>query len=392
MTPTIELLLVEDNRIEARQAEHWLTSRAEVSIRVHWAQCLEAALTRLSQGGIDLVLLDLNLPDTQGLDTFERLRRGAADLPVVVLTGEYDESIGIKAVQAGAEDYLVKQQVDGAKLAKVVQYAVARHQVYQQRARQMGSPSQSRVISLLGAKGGVGTSTLAINVATAIADMGKSVILAELKPSFGSLALSLQCEPTSSLAKLLEIPGEQLDRRRIEAVLSQGPSGSRLLFASHAEKGAGELDAKQAEAIIRELSRLADIVILDLPNWPATTTMIAARLSHYVGLVTAREPLAVRCGQAAVAALHGCGVSGGLVGAIVVGQSELPLSMDTATIRAMLGCDLLGVVPPAAAACHKAYVDAVPLVLSHPEDVTAEAYRSIAKTLTDRRGIQVEAA
>src|SRR5262249_45467525 len=74
----------------------------------------------------DVVLLDLGLPDSDGLDTFLELRRHAPALPVVVLTGLADETLGARAVQEGAQDYLVKGQVEGRVLARAVRYAVER--------------------------------------------------------------------------------------------------------------------------------------------------------------------------------------------------------------------------------------------------------------------------
>jgi diguanylate cyclase (GGDEF)-like protein len=88
---------------------------------------LAAALTLLREETFDAVLLDLNLPDSNGLETFRRLHQEAPHLPVVVLTGLTDESLGGQAVQEGAQDYLVKGQADGHLLARSLRYAQERH-------------------------------------------------------------------------------------------------------------------------------------------------------------------------------------------------------------------------------------------------------------------------
>jgi MinD-like ATPase involved in chromosome partitioning or flagellar assembly len=151
-----------------------------------------------------------------------------------------------------------------------------------------------------------------------------------------------------------------------------------------------ELDFEHTEAIIKGFTHLANFVILDLPGWPSAVTAAAARLSQFVGLVTAREPLAVRCGQSAVAQLKAWGISGGLVGAIIVGQSNLPLAMELSDIQSQLGCGILRIVPPSPAACSKANKDGVPLVLSQPDNEAAEAYIDIAKLLVDHRGVKMD--
>jgi PAS domain S-box-containing protein len=75
---------------------------------------------------IDVVLLDLELPDSQGLETFHRLRAHSSNLPVVVLTEAQDEALGLDAVRAGAQDYVLKNEVSGRQLARILGYAVER--------------------------------------------------------------------------------------------------------------------------------------------------------------------------------------------------------------------------------------------------------------------------
>jgi signal transduction histidine kinase len=84
---------------------------------------------------VAVVLLDLSLPDSQGFDTFRRVRAAAPDVPVVVLSGLQDERMAARAVREGAQDYLVKGQVDGQLLARSLRYAIERRRAEEQRAR-----------------------------------------------------------------------------------------------------------------------------------------------------------------------------------------------------------------------------------------------------------------
>lgn len=129
MTLVIKVLLIEDNRIESLQTQRWLTSATRPSFEVESVDHLQAGICRLAQGGIDIVVLDLNLPDSRGLETFLRLHEQFSDVPMVVLTGDLDETIGPMAVERGAQDYLVKGQCDGKGLSHVLQYAFARHRL-----------------------------------------------------------------------------------------------------------------------------------------------------------------------------------------------------------------------------------------------------------------------
>jgi serine phosphatase RsbU (regulator of sigma subunit) len=123
----VPVLLVEDNPGDARLIEIELAEAAPERFALTRAEELAPALDRLAAGRFGVVLLDLMLPDSQGLDTFQALTEAAPEVPVVVLTGLADESLGVRAVQQGAQDYLVKGQVDGRHLAHALHYAMRRH-------------------------------------------------------------------------------------------------------------------------------------------------------------------------------------------------------------------------------------------------------------------------
>lgn len=96
---------------------------------------LRTGMERLLAGGVDVVLLDLSLPDSQGLETFVRLERTSPTTPIVVLSGLDDEQMAVRAVREGAQDYLVKGRVDGIMLTRSIRYAVERKRAEDERAR-----------------------------------------------------------------------------------------------------------------------------------------------------------------------------------------------------------------------------------------------------------------
>src|SRR5262245_42127511 len=108
--PLIQVLLVEDNPGDALLIEEMLGEAPDVRFELTVVGRLSAAGEALKGGRFAVVLLDLSLPDSQGLDTFRALRRFASRLPVVVLTGLNDEGLAVQAVREGAQDYLVKGQ------------------------------------------------------------------------------------------------------------------------------------------------------------------------------------------------------------------------------------------------------------------------------------------
>lgn len=124
-----KILLIEDNPGDARLIQEMLAEAESGSITIEWVPKLSEGLERLSRGEIDLVLLDLDLPDSRGLDTFLRAYAQAPDVPFVLLTGIDDETLALNAVRKGAQDYLIKGQVDGELLRRAIRYATERKRV-----------------------------------------------------------------------------------------------------------------------------------------------------------------------------------------------------------------------------------------------------------------------
>jgi len=122
----IKILLVEDNASDAHLFRELVRSSAASGLKLEHVPCLKAALERVSNDHFDVVLLDLTLPDEQGLATVKRMRAGASNVPIVVLTGLEDEDMAGKSLRAGAQDYLVKGSVDGDLLVRSMRYATER--------------------------------------------------------------------------------------------------------------------------------------------------------------------------------------------------------------------------------------------------------------------------
>jgi two-component sensor histidine kinase len=125
----IRLLLIEDHEGDARLIKEMLVvTQNTPAFELEWRQELDSGLKRLSEGGLDVLLLDLALPDSKGFETFETALAAAPETAIVVLTGTTDEELGLKTVAGGAQDYLVKGQLDGNMLVRSIRYAIERKQ------------------------------------------------------------------------------------------------------------------------------------------------------------------------------------------------------------------------------------------------------------------------
>ncbi|MBV9864204.1 MAG: diguanylate cyclase [Abitibacteriaceae bacterium] len=128
----IRLLSVEDNPGDARLLRAYLADAGATQFEFLCVERLAEALERVANEAIDVLLVDLSLPDGHGLDNVRRLRAIAAHVPIIVLTGNDDESLAVEALQAGAQDYIVKGDLDSKLLVRSIRYAMERTQVLQE--------------------------------------------------------------------------------------------------------------------------------------------------------------------------------------------------------------------------------------------------------------------
>ena len=136
MTPNpCTVLLIEDNPADARLIMGILREEPAHTTEVLHADNMARGLEALEQGGIAIVLLDLNLPDSSGYDTFVMLQKHAPTIPVIVLTGMDDMALAIRIVHDGAQDYMLKSLVDYTMLARSIRYSIERKEVEQERER-----------------------------------------------------------------------------------------------------------------------------------------------------------------------------------------------------------------------------------------------------------------
>jgi len=126
--PLIQILLIEDNRAEARLLQERLKQASSMEVEVTHVSRLSEALKELEEQGFKVVLLDLSLPDAQGLESLSPLIKKAPDVPIIVLTNNTDSTLAVDAVRQGAQDYLIKRQLNTELLTRSLHYAIERKQ------------------------------------------------------------------------------------------------------------------------------------------------------------------------------------------------------------------------------------------------------------------------
>jgi Flp pilus assembly CpaE family ATPase len=261
-TKTLKVLLIEDSPEYAELVQTWFSPSGEIAFALNWTDSLAAGLKRLGQGGVDVILLDSGLPDSDGLETFLRTRAQAPGVPVIILSAGNSESLALQMIQEGAEDYLVKSTCNRELLVRALQYALIRHKHLAMSATE-ASTDQTKVIGVMGAKGGVGATTLACNLAAELRlQTAKKVLLADLDVHAGTVSFLMSADVKYSMLDAVSIVHE-LDNASWDQLVANAGDDLHIL-PSPCLLGSGELEAAQIRQVLTVARPMYDWMVLDL--------------------------------------------------------------------------------------------------------------------------------
>jgi signal transduction histidine kinase/DNA-binding response OmpR family regulator len=145
----LQILLVEDNAGDARLLSEMFSQERPDSFKLTHLLRMHEAEIHLAKGGVDIILLDMGLPDGHGLDTVRRAHAAAPDVPMIVLTGLDDEVLAAEAMKEGAQDYLIKGQIENRALPRALRHAIERHRMQAETDLIRALQAQARVSSVL---------------------------------------------------------------------------------------------------------------------------------------------------------------------------------------------------------------------------------------------------
>jgi MinD-like ATPase involved in chromosome partitioning or flagellar assembly/CheY-like chemotaxis protein len=370
--PTRALIIEDDPDYESL-----LRSVLSGGFDVMSAPTLAGGLTRLQQFRFDVILLDLNLPDSAGYSTFLRVSEAAGGSAVIVLTTTDEDQLAIKAVEDGAQDYLVKSTIEPGLLPRYIHMALGR----QSRAGSPRRPAAGLVLGFLGSKGGVGTSTVAVNLAALLAQSGADTTFVELGGGPGATSLYLQTQPAHDLSWLLERPADEITAAGLRQCTFEPVLGLRMISTLSSPWTSRAIGADYVRAIASSARRLGTHVVLDFPAGVDEGIAAAVATCDALCMVVDREPAAV---QGAAAVLRRIGLANARsigVSIIAVDRTRLEDRFPPAEFRRQLAQDPLVAIQPAAAAICVSHSARIPLVSLYPEDAFSLSIRELAERL-----------
>src|SRR5665213_2361468 len=129
MENSLRVLVVEDNAGDVRLLREMFSKENPTSFKMTHAPNMREAISHLEKGEVDIVLLDLGLPDAFGLESIRQVHAAAPRIPLIVLTNLDDEGLAFEALRAGAQDYLIKGQVENRALPRALRHAIQSHRL-----------------------------------------------------------------------------------------------------------------------------------------------------------------------------------------------------------------------------------------------------------------------
>lgn len=376
------ILLIEDDPDFAQLIRAALS---EDTFEIRLVATMAAALALLQQFKPEAILADLTLPDSSGFDTFLRVKKHAPGIPIVVLTGLDDDQVAIRAVEYGAQDYLVKASLQPKLLARSMNMALSRQALTDQRS-QAATPAPSglpgSVISFIGSKGGVATSTTAINTAAALARNGLETVLIEWQQgSPGTLSLYLDTEPSQDLGALLRKPASTILISDLRSCLVRVVAGLRLLGFPASPGTWRTLDADHAHAMVSAAREAYPFVLLDLPARIDEGVAQALKLSDSIVMIADREPASLQCGAALARQIRLATSQEQELGLALIHRTEFDSPIPLADIHKELKAHPLATIPSAAASIALSHSVRTPMVLLYPDDLFSVAHFELAEKL-----------
>lgn len=328
-----------------------------------------------------LILLDIMMPDMDGYDVTRRLRSDPtlAHIPIIMFTAKTMVDDKVAGFEAGVDDYLTKP-THPAELTAHIKAVLSRA------TQTQAIPSEkARTMAFLGARGGIGTTTLALNTSIALQQDDDDVIFAELNPGHGTVALELGITNASGVSNLLTRSLKDIHLRSVESEIVSHTSGIRLLVASHSPTDVElEQSVAQMEAIVTNITSMCNTVVLDLGcsmrPYAKPILQLCDRLILVVEPVFPSNVL----GRSLLQELSTDGISREKIYLALINRVRSKLQIPWRQVETEINLELAGIVSPAPDLAYQASTNSSPLIIAHPDSLVSDQIRKLSKFLSQR--------
>lgn len=389
-----EKILIVDDDVDSLKLIGLMLKRHNYEVVV--ADAGQKALAQAEAEIPDLIILDVMMPDMNGLEVARRLRANekTEKIPIIMFTAKTLIDDKVEAFEAGADDYLTKP-THPAELASRVKAILARKSAKKKGSGKASSQEQAPVqkpqkgmtLGIMGAKGGVGTTTLAINLAAALHKADEKAIIADYQLGNGSIGRMLG---TTSQGMARVLGGRHVDAVTIEKEMLVHPSGLRGLLSSSNPK-----EIQIAEALDKAIDTLhilrdmGDPIIVDLgTGLNALNTQLIQNMDKLMFVVEANS-VALDIANDHLAEIEKL-LGGDHINIVVVNRSQSTLSWHDA--ESVLKREVKAIISAAPELAHQALENRQPMVLMQPSAMVSGQYVKLAEEVKKNRSHSIENA
>jgi CheY-like chemotaxis protein/MinD-like ATPase involved in chromosome partitioning or flagellar assembly len=354
-------------------------------------------LAKASAERPNLVLLDVMMPDMEGYEVARRLRADPelSRTPIIMFTAKTLVDDKVAGFEAGVDDYMTKP-THPAELVSRVKALLARSAAAQRTPD--GKPAtgslgeRGKIITMFGAKGGLGVTTMALNLAVAMAQSGQDVILAEIRPGQGSLGLQLGFTSSKAVGTLLAKAAREINATLVEGSLVSHGSGVRLLLSSYdPNETTLTRNADQALQIVKYLSTLTKYLIVDLGPGIDDINRKVLPISDRPMLLVEPMRVTLTMAKTSLDELEKMGLSSNRFDFIMVNKVRSSLQMPWQQAEAMLGHSIASIITPAPELAYQAAEAATPMLQMQPDSLSADQARKLAEVILQKTRTPVKA-
>jgi pilus assembly protein CpaE len=377
-----EKILVVDDDLDTLKLVGMMLQRQGFTIvaAINGAQ----ALSKVTAEKPDLILLDVMMPDIDGFEVCRRVRADPAyaSTPILMFTAKTQVDDKVQGFEAGADDYLPKP-THPAELLAHVKALLGRSR--QATAAAAQPAKKAHTVSFIGAKGGLGTSTLAVNVAVTMAGRKQDVILFELRPGLGIASALLGINKPSGFTALMQNNPETINPAMVEKEIVGHPSGLKSLLSSFEPHDYAMIhQAARIEAIEHALAAMTQNLLIDLGN--GLTEISAKLLMASDQVVILVEPMrhTVTMAKALVTDLQTLGLAQVKIDFVLVNRERSSLQMARAKIEEILGQPVIGMITPAPELAYQSAESGVPIVIRDPNAMVSDQIRQVADRIMSK--------
>jgi pilus assembly protein CpaE len=340
----------------------------------------------------DLILLDIMMPDMDGYEVTRRLRRNPSTMetPILMFTAKTQLDDKVIGFEVGANDYLTKPTHPSELQARVKTLLTRAGEKKEIGAISGGNENHGYVIGVLGARGGLGTTSLAVNLAASLQARTKSdVIVAEMLPGQGTLSLEMGASNTTGLTNLLAVTKiNEITREKVRDGLVGHPSGVKFLLASDRPRDMHLINqTANYEFVIKRLTSLARFVVLDLGVGLQPFAEKILPLCNEIMIVIEGVPNTIIHATALIDDIAALGLSKKTIEVVLNNRMRSDTVLPSSQVQTKLGHEIITTLTPAPELFVQATRMQTPAVVCQPDSLTARQILKLVDFVIEREAL-----